>query len=54
MVGLSPLVVILAVLVGFELGSFWGLILALPAAVFLMELLSDVEKHKISSKIHNG
>ncbi|HEY4512954.1 MAG TPA: AI-2E family transporter [Candidatus Paceibacterota bacterium] len=45
-VGLSPFVVILAVLIGFELGSFWGLVLSLPAAVFLMELMSDMEKHK--------
>ena len=45
-VGLSPLVVIIAAVVGFELGGFWGLVLAIPVAVFLMELLSDVEKHK--------
>ncbi len=45
-VGLSPLVVIIAAVVGFELGGFWGLVLAIPVAVFLMELLGDVEKHK--------
>ncbi len=45
-VGLSPLVVILAVVIGFELGGFWGLVLAIPVAVVIMELLNDVEKHK--------
>lgn len=45
-VGISPLVVILSVLVGAELAGFWGLILAVPVAVFLLEYLSDVEKRK--------
>lgn len=45
-VGLSPLVVILAALVGFELSGFWGLVLAIPVAVFIIELISDIEKKK--------
>jgi predicted PurR-regulated permease PerM len=45
-VGISPLVVILSVLVGAELAGFWGVILAIPVAVFLLEYLSDVEKRK--------
>jgi len=52
-VGLSPLVVILAALIGFELGGFWGLVLAIPVSVFIMELMSDIEKKKISSRIKN-
>ena len=48
--GLSPLVVILAVLIGYQLAGLWGLILAIPAAVLFMELLNDVEKHKIFTK----
>lgn len=52
-VGLSPLVVIIAAVVGFELGGFWGLVLAIPVAVFLMELISDLEKKKISSRTSN-
>jgi predicted PurR-regulated permease PerM len=51
-VGLSPFVVILAALVGFELGGFWGVVLALPVAVFLMELMSDMEKHKAFTRTH--
>lgn len=49
-VGLSPIVVILAAVIGFELGGLWGLVLAIPVAVFLMELISDVEKHKAAFK----
>ena len=46
-VGLSPLVIIFAAIIGFEFSSFWGLILAIPVAVFVMELMSDLEKNKI-------
>src|ERR1035437_3943886 len=52
-VGLSPIVIILAVVVGFELGSFWGAILAIPVAVIMMEFLSDIEKNKILAKTKN-
>ncbi|MFZ2072213.1 MAG: AI-2E family transporter [Minisyncoccia bacterium] len=51
--GLSPLVIILAVLVGLKLAGFWGLILAIPGAVLLMELLNDVEKNKIFTRTSN-
>ncbi|MFT5359595.1 MAG: putative PurR-regulated permease PerM [Candidatus Paceibacteria bacterium] len=48
--GISPLVVILAVLIGVQLAGFWGLILAIPVAVVLMEFASDVEKDKVVAK----
>ncbi len=53
-VGLSPLVVILSILIGFELAGFWGIVLSIPVAVFVMELMNDIEKQKISAKIKNG
>lgn len=49
-VGLSPIVIILSVLVGFELGGFWGAILAIPVAVVMMEFLNDIEKDKILAR----
>ena len=52
-VGLSPLVVILAAVVGFELGGFWGIVLAIPVAVFIMELMDDLEKKKTLFKTNN-
>jgi predicted PurR-regulated permease PerM len=45
-IGIPPLVVILSVIVGWELANFWGVILAIPVAVFLFELLDDLEKKK--------
>ncbi len=47
-VGLSPIVIILSILIGFELLGIWGAAIAIPAAVIFMEFLNDVEKHKIS------
>ncbi len=45
-VGISSLVVVLSILVGINLAGFWGIILAIPAAVFLMEVVEDVKKRK--------
>lgn len=45
-IGISPLVVIISVLVGAKLGGFWGLILAIPVAVPLLEFFDDIEKRK--------
>ncbi len=45
-VGLSPIVIILSALIGFELGGIWGIILSIPVAVIVMEFLSDIEKNK--------
>ncbi len=45
-VGISSLIVILSLLIGLKLAGFWGIMLAIPAAVLLMELLSDVKKKK--------
>lgn len=52
-VGLSPIVIILAALIGYELASFWGVVLAIPVAVILMEFLSDIEKNKIIARTKN-
>jgi predicted PurR-regulated permease PerM len=51
-VGISPLVVILAALIGFKLGGFWGLVIAIPISVFIMEFLGDLEKEKHSHPIN--
>jgi len=49
-IGISPLVVILSIIVGVELAGFLGVILAIPTAVCLLEFLDDLEKKKILSK----
>ncbi len=52
-VGLSPIVIILAAMIGFELGGFWGIALSIPVAVFVMEILNDIEKDKIIARTQN-
>jgi predicted PurR-regulated permease PerM len=49
-IGISPLVVILAVIIGGHLAGFWGVVLAIPAAVCLLEFFDDLEKKKTISK----
>jgi len=49
--GLPPLVIILSLLIGAKLAGFWGIILAVPVAVFLIELLGDLEIRKFGKKI---
>lgn len=48
--GISPLVVIIALLIGATLAGFWGVILAVPCAVCLLEFLDDLEKKKILAR----
>lgn len=53
--GISPIAVIISVLVGFKLAGFWGLILAIPVAVTLLEYIKDREQKKIASlEEHEG
>ena len=47
MTGISPLVVILAVLIGVNLAGFWGLILGVPVAVTMLEYVGDLEKERL-------
>lgn len=48
--GVSPLVVILSVLIGLSLAGFWGLILAVPVAVTILEYINDLELERLKSK----
>ncbi len=45
-VGVPPLLVILALVVGARLAGFLGLILSVPLAAALREYVSDIEKRK--------
>ncbi len=49
-IGISSLVVILAVLIGASLAGIWGVILAVPFAVALFEVIDDIEEKKILSR----
>lgn len=45
-VGISPLLVILALVVGGKLGGILGVILSVPASVLLVEFLDDLDRKK--------
>jgi predicted PurR-regulated permease PerM len=45
-VGIPPLLVILALIIGGELAGFLGVLLAIPVAAALRELVSDYDKGK--------
>lgn len=45
-VGIPPLILIISLLVGSRLGGLWGIVLAIPLAVVLLEYISDIEKKK--------
>ncbi|MEK7194248.1 MAG: AI-2E family transporter [Patescibacteria group bacterium] len=45
-IGVPPMVSILALLIGFELAGFIGIIISVPLATVLIELISDHEKEK--------
>ena len=49
-IGISPLVVVLSIIIGFALAGFLGVVLAIPVSVCLLEFLDDLEKEKIKEK----
>lgn len=48
--GVPSLVVILSVLIGAHLFGFYGLLLAVPLALFIMEIIADSEKTKAEKR----
>ncbi|MBI2669763.1 MAG: AI-2E family transporter [Candidatus Yanofskybacteria bacterium] len=48
--GLNPVTVIIALLVGGKIAGILGIILAVPVAVIIVEILDDIAKHKESRK----
>lgn len=53
-VGVPPLLVILALLVGFELVGFLGVLLSVPIAGALQEFLSDIDREKTKALAKQG
>jgi predicted PurR-regulated permease PerM len=46
-VGVSPIIVILALIIGYKLAGFLGIVLSVPMVSALMELVDDVQRRKI-------
>lgn len=51
-VGVPPLISILALIVGGQLAGFLGILISVPVATAIMELLSDFEKGKMAKSSH--
>jgi predicted PurR-regulated permease PerM len=49
-VGVPPIVVIIALVAGAQLAGFLGMMLSVPLAAIIMELVNDLEKEKISEE----
>ena len=47
-VGIPPIIVILALIVGFQLAGVLGMLLSVPVSAVIVELLEDLQKTKIS------
>lgn len=45
-IGIPPILVIIALVIGGELGGFFGILLSIPIATLLVEVLNDFEKRK--------
>lgn len=50
-VGIPPILVILTLIIGLKLAGFIGVILSVPIAAILVEVLNDIEKKKANSRI---
>ena len=51
--GLNPIVVLMALLIGNQLAGISGMLLSVPIATVIVEILEDLAKHKEDEK-HNG
>jgi predicted PurR-regulated permease PerM len=49
-VGIPPIVVILALLVGLKLAGFLGIVLSVPAASLLLEFIDDMERQRRTTR----
>ncbi len=53
-VGVPPLLVILALIIGAELAGFLGVILSVPVAATLQELVKDLESGRLAEHVRNA
>lgn len=53
-IGVPPLIVIIALIVGLQLGGFMGVLLAVPLASAGMEFIEDIEKKKRFARLAAG
>ncbi|OGG56653.1 hypothetical protein A3D71_04290 [Candidatus Kaiserbacteria bacterium RIFCSPHIGHO2_02_FULL_55_20] len=51
-VGVAPLLIILALIVGAELAGFLGILLSVPAAALIQELVRDIETGRLREQVN--
>lgn len=49
-VGISPILVIVALVIGAKLAGFLGILLSVPAAAVIMEFVNDIEKRRFAKQ----
>jgi len=49
-VGIPPLIVILALIAGWQLAGFWGILLSIPVGVALMEYFNDLQRERLAEE----
>lgn len=49
-IGVPALIILIAVIVGAKLAGFWGVVIAVPMAAIMMELINDILNDKIPSE----
>jgi predicted PurR-regulated permease PerM len=52
--GVAPLVVILAILVGAQLGGFLGILIAVPIAAAIQEYINDIQKERATPRYNTN
>ena len=50
-VGIPPILVILTLIIGLKLAGFIGVILSVPVAAIIVEIINDVEKKKVTKQV---
>jgi putative heme transporter len=53
-VGVPPLMVILSLIVGAKLAGFLGIVLSVPIAGAIQELVNDIDRRKTRELAHEG
>ncbi len=53
-IGVPPIMVIIALIIGAKLAGFLGVILAAPLAAVVMEIFDDIERHKVKLRSSTG
>jgi predicted PurR-regulated permease PerM len=49
-IGVPAIVILISIIVGAKVAGFWGIVLAVPLAAIMMELVNDIFQEKIPSK----